>query len=101
MTLEWVRAGPSYFWSRDLSSANALRQARDARQATNLALPGTSPRPLKRSSAATAPWGLRCFLLSMPFAVGLLSPLAMPIASGGLLWVLSFFDRAPAETEAH
>ena len=35
MTLEWVRAGPSYFWSRDLSSANALRQARDARQATN------------------------------------------------------------------
>jgi uncharacterized membrane protein len=40
-------------------------------------------------------WSLRCFLYSAPVAIGLVNPLAMPVASLALVGVLAFFDRAP------
>lgn len=43
-------------------------------------------------------WGLRCFLLAAPLLAGILDPLLMPAASGGLVLVLWLFDRpAPLE----
>lgn len=41
-------------------------------------------------------WSLRCFLYAIPVAVGLLSPLSMPLAAVALIVVLTLFDRAPA-----
>jgi hypothetical protein len=40
-------------------------------------------------------WGLRCFMLTAPLAVGLLNPLAMPVAAVALVGVLIPFDRPP------
>jgi hypothetical protein len=40
-------------------------------------------------------WSLRCFLYAAPIAVGLLSPLSMPVAAVGLTLVLFAFDGAP------
>jgi hypothetical protein len=40
-------------------------------------------------------WSLRCFFYAVPIAVGLLSPLSMPIAALALVVVLALFDRVP------
>jgi uncharacterized membrane protein len=40
-------------------------------------------------------WSLRCFMFGAPLVVGLIQPLAMPLASLGLVGVLAFFDRPP------
>lgn len=46
-------------------------------------------------------WGLRCFLLAAPLLAGIVAPLLMPAASGGLVLVLWSFDRpAPLEADA-
>ena len=50
-------------------------------------------------------WGLRLFLYVAPLVAGLISPFAMPVAAGVLVYVLRAFDRGPAWTadgdEAH
>jgi hypothetical protein len=40
-------------------------------------------------------WSLRFFLYSAPIVLGLIQPLAMPLAALGLVLVLIQFDRAP------
>lgn len=43
-------------------------------------------------------WSLRCFMFSAPLAVGLIQPLAMPVAALALVGVLAAFDRPPPAT---
>lgn len=45
-------------------------------------------------------WSLRCFLFTVPLAVGLLNPFVMPLAAVALVVVLALFDRAPASPES-
>jgi hypothetical protein len=45
-------------------------------------------------------WSLRCFFYTVPIAVGLLSPLSMPLSALALVVVLGLFDRVPTTTTA-
>lgn len=40
-------------------------------------------------------WSLRCFLFTVPLAMGLLNPLLMPLAAIAVVSVLALIDRAP------
>lgn len=44
-------------------------------------------------------WGLRCFLMVAPLITGIVNPLAMPLMTAGLVFVLWVFDR-PAQLDA-
>jgi hypothetical protein len=64
---------------------------------------GTPERSERESFAATYlqragvlySWSLRCFFFAATIATGLMQPLVMPVAAIALVFVLSFFDRAP------
>lgn len=70
-----------------------------------MSMPVGSPERIEREPLAAAyvaragilySWSLRCFLYAAPIAVGLLSPLAMPLATVALVIVLVLFDRSPS-----
>jgi hypothetical protein len=69
-----------------------------------LSLPVGAPERASREPLASAyvqragllySWSLRCFMFAAPLGVGLLYPLAMPLAALGLIGVLAIFDRPP------
>jgi hypothetical protein len=69
-----------------------------------LSLPIDTPERAGREPLASAyvqragilySWSLRCFMFAAPIGVGLLNPLAMPVAALCLIGVLIVFDRPP------
>jgi hypothetical protein len=90
-----------------LCSALAMRYYNHAGFA--MSLPVGSPERMGREPLAMIyvqragilySWSLRCFFYAVPIAVGLLSPLSMPLAALALVVVLGLFDRAPGTTMA-
>lgn len=83
-------------------SATAMRYYHHAGFAMSLPV-GSSERSARESMAVTYvqrggslySWSLRCFFYAAPVAVGLLSPLLMPLAAAALTGVLVVFDGAP------